>query len=163
VPMSYMERVTDSLTRELGRLRVVLTDDHPQIRALRAKLESISFVFPDSIAALEPTPGCTAGTGESLVKLIVTNEAGARPGSIVVRSEASTARGALVEFDAGMTCSGPGELRLYGRGAFDGRSIVVRSALRTSIVVVTGSGRVLVGPIALENEDHRYELTWSLR
>jgi hypothetical protein len=62
-----------------------------------------------------------------------------------------------------MTCSGPGELKLYGRGAFDGRSIVVRSGLSTSIVVMTGSGRILVGPTPLENADRRYELTWSPR
>jgi beta-lactamase regulating signal transducer with metallopeptidase domain len=163
IPVSYADRVTDSLTRELAKLRMFYTEEHPEVRALIAKLQSIAFVFPDSIAALEPSPGCTSGTGASVIKLIVPNEAGARAGSIVVQSDVATARGASVKFDDGMTCSGPGELRLYGRGAFDGRPIVVRSTLATSMVVVTGSGRVLAGPILLANEAHRHELTWSPR
>jgi hypothetical protein len=161
--MSYMARVTDSLSIELMRLRAFYTEEHPQVRALRAKLNSMWLVFPDSIAALEPSPGCAAGNGESLIKLVVPNESGLRAGTIVVQSEPARSRGALVEFDAGMMCSGAGELRLYGRGAFDGRSIVVRSTLGTSIVVVTGSGRVLAGPTVLANEARRYELAWPPR
>jgi len=163
VPTSHVDRVMDSLSRELAKLRMILTEDHPQIRALRAKLESVGSFLPDSIAAVEPSPGCTAAPGSSFIKLIVPDDAASRGGVIFVQSEITHGRGASVQFDDGMTCAGPGELRLYGRGAFDGRSIVVRSALQSSIAVVTGAGRVLVGPIPVPNEVHRYELRWTPR
>jgi beta-lactamase regulating signal transducer with metallopeptidase domain len=164
MPSSYVDRTVDSLMRVLASLEAIYTRDHPLVRDVRAKLNSMSFVFPDSIAALEPSPGCTSGPGESVVKLLVTNEAAARAGTIVVEIEPTASRGATVEFDRpGMTCSGPGELRLYGKGAFEGRTIHVRSSPQTKIVVVSGSGRILVGPIAVETIARRQELTWTPR
>jgi hypothetical protein len=64
-----------------------------------------------------------------------------------------------------MTCYSvePGELRVFGLTAFNAPRIVVQSAFPLSVVVVTRSGRVLAGPLAVANETRDYDLSWAAR
>jgi beta-lactamase regulating signal transducer with metallopeptidase domain len=121
----------------------------------------------DAEAAEQLAAGCSSSMGvpgSSLVKLLVSNAAAANPGSITFSSAAPTEIGTQLDA-AGLMCrnGGSGELRLYGRAAFDGSPITIRTNAPMSVVVVTGSGRVLAGPIVVQNEHGRYDLTWAPR
>jgi hypothetical protein len=56
-----------------------------------------------------------------------------------------------------------GEIRLFGRGAFDGGNLVVYTNVPSSAVVVTASGHVLAGPVGLVNDARNYSIIWPAR
>jgi hypothetical protein len=173
-----MQLGLDRLQRQMGKLAPFVNDSISRINegvaALSRQLESVgrqagdSLFLSDSAAAAARSPGCSASgsdSGSDLVKLLVSNDEAARGGTIALTAALATESGAKIEFNTGLSCrySRSGELRLYGRGAFDGAPIVVRASAPIAVVVMTGSGRILAGPMVVQNESRRFELTWSPR
>lgn len=134
----------------------------------------------DSEAAASSITACSAGAGSDdsyVVKLLVTDSLARVGGRIdldVGGAEASltdakgrVARTSITLIDPDkrwplMSCgmNRAGTLRLYGPDAFNGSPIVVNVAGPTSVIVTTGSGRLLAGPVVL-NEKRRYSMAWS--
>ncbi|MEP6491269.1 MAG: M56 family metallopeptidase [bacterium] len=122
--------------------------------------------LPDSAAAAWPNPGCSVkspGDGE-VVRLLISDEDAARAGTIRVTFEATTDDRSKIVSSFGMCSSATtGEFRAFGRGAFDGTPIIVSSPSPLSIVVQTGSGRVMAGPLLVRNETRNYDFAWGGR
>jgi beta-lactamase regulating signal transducer with metallopeptidase domain len=166
-----LRRMLDSLTQERGRLAQVFTPDHPQLLEIARQMEQLQrqlgrVVDPFNPPISEPACSVLRTGGGSVVRLMISDEAAARGGKIVLTSEAAGEDGVKVEYDRpGPKCisSVPSEIRVYGRGMLEGTPVYVQSSLQTSVLVMSESGKVVAGPVPLANESRRYELAWARR
>jgi beta-lactamase regulating signal transducer with metallopeptidase domain len=167
------------MAREMTRLQQQLEGRRTDLTKLQQRLgvsdltqlQQQLTMAADSLSPGASVPGCSAGgpppsAGKTLVKLVMPETAAASGGRIRFGSEAASVSGAKVAFaQLGMTCYSvePGELRVFGLTPFNAPRIVVQSAFPLSVVVVTPSGRVLAGPLAVANETRDYDLSWAAR
>jgi beta-lactamase regulating signal transducer with metallopeptidase domain len=156
----------DSVRHELSRAQSWYSSSHPAVRVLQERIGRLVSLRSGGDRGLQLSPGCTTNefVNRSLVRLVVDDSAEYRSGRVLFRSQAATRRGISVraKTDAGsvMCQADLAEIRVFGLAQFDGPSIVVESSTRTALEVVTTYGRVLSGPIVLENAAKQYELTW---
>lgn len=147
----------DSLVRELARLRMTFTDNHPMVKRVLAELQEKS--VPDSVLALNG-PGCGVDIkqpGTPTIKFIVSENDLSRLDRIDFTVAGPTFPGTMVETGS-MSCRTEvqDQIRYSGYGAYS-IPITIRTHEETSLIVVTGSGRVLAGPMTIKSEG-RYVL-----
>jgi hypothetical protein len=163
-----LERERDSLRRSLTNAQRLYTSDHPVVRALQSRIDLLSSFRPGG-RKLPISPGCSTNefVRQSAVRLVIDDSAESRAGRVIVLSSGATRSGISVVAKLGqssvMCHSERAEIRVLGLGLSEDRFILVQSATRTTIDVVTTSGRALVAPVLLENGKKQYELTWPAR
>jgi beta-lactamase regulating signal transducer with metallopeptidase domain len=181
---SSLRRSIDSLSRFLPdsiqglseadreNAKNVLRDLYVRTELLRAMGPFV--VDSDSAAAAATSSGCSAGVGSDdspVVKLLVSDALARRGGRIDIDgSAAKDGRTSVILNDPDKANPSPmwgcsmihsGTLRLYGPDAFNSRPIVVSVADPTSVIVMTGSGRLLAGPVIVANVPRKYQLSWK--
>jgi beta-lactamase regulating signal transducer with metallopeptidase domain len=175
--LNEVARQLDSVNRERKKLGQIYTPDHPQMQQMARDLTKLQqqleglMLGTDSLSPGPSRLGCTAGgpppsAGKSIVKLVMPETAVASGGRIRFGSEAASVRGTMVAIpQLGGTCQSlvPGELQVVGLTPLNMPRIVVQSVFPLSVVVVTPSGRVLAGPLAVANETRDYDLSWAAR
>jgi hypothetical protein len=167
--LNETSRLMDSLNKVRQHLELTYTPDHPLMRENARQIEQLQRRVPLSVDPFNPPisePACSVlrSGGGSVVRLMISDDAAARGGKIVLTSEATPETGVTVEYDRpGPKCISlvPSEIRVYGRGMLEGTPVYVQSSLQTSVLVMSESGKVVAGPVPLANESRRYELTWT--
>ena len=162
-----LELEVDALRRQLTEAALAMessTNLSPTMRAVQP--------FPiqsDSEAAASRYTACSSGLGSDdsyVVKLLVADSLARRDGRIEIAAGAGD-RTMITLSDPQMgwplmSCSmtRAGTLRLYGPEAFQA-PLIVQTAVPASVIVMTGSGKLLAGPVVVTNETRKYQMAWS--
>ena len=108
---------------------------------------------------------CTASAStdgmSSVVRVILSDEDATAITRLTVRTEPRSRSGTQLQTRT-MSCEaiGAGEVRLQGRSDVLASPITIRAEGPASLVVVTESGVLLAGPIALTSARRSYDLSW---